>query len=341
MTKKKFNKSKFISAVIFVLLVALVFVFSRSFVSDYIGKGDSEKKVTVTIESGDTTRDVAKELKENGLIDHTFFFRLMSKVLGHDATYKEGTFYMTEDMGYDHIFRKLSGAPDAIGAVKITIPEGFEFRQIADILEENGLVDRERFYEVAQNHDFGYAFLNKLPYRENRLEGYLFPDTYIFDSTSTEESIIDAMLKRFDEIVIYDYEMRAKELDMTLDEIITLASVIEREAKGDSDRDKVSSVFHNRLKSETYPYLESCATVQYILKERKAVLSEADTEIRSPYNTYINPGLPIGPIASPGEASIKAALYPAETDYLFFVLDSKGNHHFSTTYEEHLENMNK
>ena len=149
------------------------------------------------------------------------------------------------------------------------------------------------------------------------------------------------MLARFDEVYHQAYRERAKALSMTDHELITLASIIEREAMGDADRELVAGVFHNRLKSTTYPYLESCATVQYILKERKPVLTVADTKIDSPYNTYRNPGLPSGPIASPGEAAIRAALYPAETDYLFFVLDSTGTHRFASTYAEHQENMRK
>ena len=147
------------------------------------------------------------------------------------------------------------------------------------------------------------------------------------------------MLAQFDK-VYEKYKGRAKEMNMTMDEAVTLASIIEREALGDEDRKLVSSVFHNRMDSSNYPYLQSCATVQYVLKERKPVLSVEDTKIDSPYNTYINKGLPIGPIASPGEKSIEAALYPEETDYLFFVLGSDNKHHFSKTYEEHMQNKN-
>lgn len=337
MAKKK-NKRKS-SLILFLIILALV-VIAAPFGADYIGIG-SEDTISVTIENGATTSLIASTLKENGLISHPFFFRVMSKLSGYDGKYLEGTFFMKDNMSYNEIFKKLSSLPDSIGAVTITIPEGYEFRQIADILEENSLIDRDKFYDLAQNHDFEYSFLKDIPYRENRLEGYLFPDTYVFNSQSTEESIINTMLSRFDEIVTDEYRARAKELGLSLDELITLASVIEREAQGDIDRNNVSSVFHNRLKSTTYPYLESCATVQYILKERKAVLSVADTNIDSPYNTYKNPGLPVGPIASPGEKSIKAALWPADTNYLFFVLDSSGVHRFATTYDEHLANMRK
>ena len=132
---------------------------------------------------------------------------------------------------------------------------------------------------------------------------------------------------------------RADALGMSVHEVITLASIVEREATS-KDRELISSVFHNRLNSKTYPYLESCATVQYILGERKARITIKDTEIDNPYNTYENKGLPPGPIASPGIASIEAALYPSDTDYLFFAVSEDGKHHFSKTYDEHLTHSN-
>lgn len=335
--KKKKRKSQVYILIIIAVFTALT-VFP--FLADYFGAG-KDTSVSVRIENGATTSEIAQTLKENSIINYPFFFRIMSKITGYDGKYLEGVFSVSNNMSYNELFEKLSTLPDSVGAVTITIPEGYEFRQIADILEKNKLINKDKFYDVAQNHDFGFSFLKDIPMRENRLEGYLFPDTYVFDSQSTEVSILNAMLTRFDEIVTPELRTRATQLNMTLDEIITLASVIEREAQGDIDRDNVASVFHNRLKSGTYPYLESCATVQYILKERKAVLSIADTKIDSPYNTYKNPGLPIGPIASPGEKAIKSALYPADTNYLFFVLDSSGVHRFASTYEEHLNNANK
>ena len=164
----------------------------------------------------------------------------------------------------------------------------------------------------------------------------MFPDTYQFTANMSAHDILQVMLNRFDEIYTDKYQARAAELGMTTDEVVTLASVIEREAASPDEARLVSSVFHNRLKSSDYPYLQSCATVQYVLKERKPVLSVADTKIDSPYNTYQNKGLPVGPIASPGKSSLEAALYPADTDYLFFVVGKDGKTVFSKTYEEHL-----
>ncbi len=333
--KKKKNK---IATVFGLILAIAIVLYVGAIVSDYYGKigGDA---VTVEIAAGSGTQEIAMALKEKGVIGYPFWFRVASKLGGHDGSYQQGLFSLRKDAGYKAVFKGLKNPKNEL--VRVTIPEGYELRQIADKLEESGLVDRKRFFQAIERGNFDYWFLKNLPKRDNRLEGYLFPDTYFFLKGDSEENIINMMLNRFNEVFTETFKERAKELSMSVDEIITLASVIEREAMGDVDRDKVASVFHNRLKNSQYPYLESCATVQYILKERKAVLSVADTKIDSPYNTYQNPGLPAGPIASPGKASIKAALYPAKTDYLFFVLDSSGVHRFAKTFAEHQQNMRK
>lgn len=341
--KKQKRKGLFLP----LLLVAAVVVGGSVLMRDYSGSGSSlsaENSREVVVEAGASTAQIAEELKNKGVIRYPFFFRVVSRLGRHDSHYKQGTFLLSESAGYPTIFRSLSNpANGQVNTVRVTIPEGFEFRQIADRLAESGLVNREAFCATAENASFEYDFLQNLPKRENRLEGYLFPDTYLFvKGTDTEKTILDAMLARFEEMVYTpNNRARAKELGMSMDEVVTLASVVEREAMGDADRKNVSSVFHNRLKSKEYPCLQSCATVQYILKERKKVLSVADTKIDSPYNTYRNPGLPVGPIASPGAASVEAALYPNKTEYLFFVLGSDGVHHFSKTYEEHLANEKK
>lgn len=334
--KAKKNKGRFFGCLIAVALV----LYAVTVVCDITGVSGGQM-TGITIEAGSGTADIAQILKQNGVIRHPTWFRLFSLWGNHDGTYQQGSFALRQKSGYAAIIQTLQSPPNQTDSVRVTIPEGFELRQIADRLEEAGLIDRKVFYNLVENGSFDYDFIKTLPKRENRLEGYLFPDTYLFRTDEGEEAIINTMLARFDEMYSAELRTRAKALSMTDDEVITLASVIEREAQGDADRDLVSSVFHNRLKSSEYPYLQSCATVQYILKERKAVLSVADTKIESPYNTYVNPGLPAGPIASPGLASIRAALYPAESDYLFFVLDSSGTHRFAKTYAEHQENMKK
>ena len=343
------KKKGCLGSVLSLVVVVVAIVLGGRFIKDYMGDWDFFQPSVVdirevTVPSGASTAMIASELAKQGVIRYPTFFRIASKLGGHDATYKQGTFAIEAHAGYRAIFDILSNpAKGHANSISVTIPEGLEFRQIAERLSETGLVNKDAFYQAAASGEFDYDFLRQLPQRENRLEGYLFPDTYSFvKGSDTEKTIINTMLARFEEVVYTEKNiMRAKELGMTMDEVVTLASIIEREALGDSDRKDVSSVFHNRLKSREFPYLQSCATVQYVLKERKAVLSEADTKIDSPYNTYRYKGLPVGPIASPGAASVEAALYPNKTEYLFFSLASDGVHHFSKTYEEHLVNMKK
>ena len=333
--RKKKNLGFFFAAVVCIFMAVAV-VLSGFFYVDYRGKHVPGKMI-ITIPEGAGTEKIAGILKEKKLIHSEFFFKVMSRIQGHDGKYQYGKFEVNKSGGYEYLFDKLTQSGDVLESVKVTIPEGYEIYKVADLLEEKGLIDKDKFYYLIDHGDFDYDFVKDIPQREMRLEGYLFPDTYYF-VPGDEEGIINEMLGRFEE-VYGKYEDDLSKTGMTMDEIITLASIIEREA-GSADKKMVSSVFHNRLESADYPYLQSCATVQYVLRERKPVLSYDDTQIDSPYNTYINKGLPVGPIASPGEESIEAALNPDVTNYYFFVLGSDGKHHFSETYNEHLNNKN-
>jgi UPF0755 protein len=242
-------------------------------------------------------------------------------------------------MSVEQIVNKLAAGNAEVNSKRFTIPEGFELRQIAERLESEGLVNKDEFYAAIDKSKFDYAFVKDIPNRDNKLEGYLFPDTYDVFKNATEEEIINKMLNRFDQVFTEEYRQRAKELNMSYDQVITLASIIEREAKLDKERKIISAVFHNRLKKNIK--LQSCATVQYLLKEQKEVLTYKDLEVDSPYNTYKYAGLPKGPIASPGAKSIEAALYPDKVDYLYFVANKDGSHIFTKTYQEHLNAQNK
>ncbi|MDF2673718.1 MAG: mltG, partial [Clostridiales bacterium] len=207
---------------------------------------------------------------------------------------------------------------------------------------DKGLIAKEEvFINEAQNGEFEYDFLKGIPEdRPNRLEGYLFPDTYEFKSGTTEHEIIDKMLGRFQEI--FDEEISGKLGDRRLDDLIIMASIVEREAKVESERPIIAAVFYNRLKIDMQ--LQSCATIQYILGTNKERLLYEDLEIESPYNTYLNSGLPLGPICSPGRDSLVAALEPADVDYLYFVLkkyDGDGSHNFARNYNDFLKYKNQ
>ena len=241
---------------------------------------------------------------------------------------------------YDIIDELVKGAKNE-NVVQFTIPEGYEIRQIADKLSEQGLVDKDRFLELVSDKKYfedKYLFLKELEEGQG-LEGFLFPSTYEVYIDATEEEIIDKMLSLFYEV----YEQNIKEgmgkYKLNLNELVTLASIIEREGKLDEERELISAVFHNRLNQGML--LQSCATVQYALGERKERLSDKDTQIQSVFNTYIHEGLPPYPIASPGKASLVAAINPADVDYLFYFALQDGSHVFTRTYNEHLRLQNE
>ncbi len=299
----------------------------------------SDQKVSFTIPEGASMGEVCDILEDADLISNKLLFRAFFAITA-TGDVKPGEYTANTYYDYRTTTKLITRRGGAKETVKVTIPEGYETRQIVDLLVKKGVGDKEHIEEVLKNADFDYAFVKKLKKGDvNRLEGYLYPDTYEFYVNGDPKSAINKLLANFNNKFTDAYAARAKDLGLSTHEVITLASIIEREATGE-DRKLVSSVFHNRLDSKTYPYLESCATVQYILGERKARLTIADTEIDSPYNTYENRGLPPGPIASPGLASIEAALYPADTEYLFFAVDETGKHAFSKTYEEHIKNAN-
>ncbi len=320
------------AAVFFVLLWGIFAVWD--IFGMYPGAG---KQVMVNIPQGSSVRDISRILKDEGVIKHPLIFRVYEK-LGADNVFQQGGHRVGKAQSYGGIIKKLTSAPEVgvYETVSVLIPEGYEARMIAQKLAELGLVDEKRFMEELDGGSFDFDFVDKIQRSENRLEGYLFPATYELIVGESEHDIINRMLNAFEARIVPLYE--AADTNLTLDQIVTMASIVEREAANDSERGKVASVFYNRLKKDM-PF-GSCATVQYIIKERKDVLSNSDTKIKSPYNTYINKGLPVGPIASPGESSVKAALYPEDTDYLYFAARADGSENvFTRTGEEHLETV--
>jgi UPF0755 protein len=212
---------------------------------------------------------------------------------------------------------------------QVTIPEGLAGQQIAELLADRGLVDRDRFVSLLRDRET----LGRFGLEGESLEGYLFPDTYRVVKGLNEEAIAQRMVRRFQEMFGPEEQARARELQMTVPEVVTLASLIEREAHVPEERPLISSVFHNRLR-RGMP-LQSDPTVMYALSRFSGRLTKANLQAPSPYNTYLRQGLPPGPIANPGRASIMAALYPASSRYLYFVSKNDGTHAFSTTLREH------
>ncbi len=318
-------KKGILFALIGILLLTGIFV-CRDFT------GSPGETVTIVIPEGSTAAEIVSLLKENKVIS---FSPLFSRYIRNDAqNLKAGVHVFTKKMGYRDTLAELMRNVPMENAIAVTIPEGYEVREIAVLLESAGVCSSDAFLSACENAKNTFSFLPD----DGNVEGYLFPATYEFLPDTAGAVVVNTMVETFrDKLFTEENRKAAQMLSMDFHEVLTLASIIEREAAKAEERDVVSSVFHNRLKNNMH--LESCATVQYILKERKKVLSVSDTKIQSPYNTYQNAGLPPAPIACPGEASVKAALHPAKTDYLFFVADGNGGHIFSKTYAEHIREM--
>ena len=333
--RSRFGLWKLFRLAILVIIV-VVCVVGCSIVKDMKKIGISTD-VTLDIPEGAGSAVVAQLLHDNGVIEHPFAFRLLSKVGGFDGQYMPGQITIHTNMGYNDILETI--VVSERNTVKVIIPEGYNVKQIAETFNNAGICSTDEFYAALDVSLYDYRFLNDLPARDNRLEGYLFPATYEFNPGTPATEVVNTMLKSFDAVFTDEYYKRAEEVNVTVDEVVTMASIVERETNAEGERAKVAGVFYNRINSNMP--LQSCATVQYILGENKPVLSESDTKIDSPYNTYKNTGLPIGPIASPGEECIKAALWPEKTDAFYFLLGTDGTHIFSKTYEEHLKAMNE
>lgn len=349
--KTKKRKNIFLKLLIYLLFFSVVFIVSGTISYNFMT--DKEKlpvnEITKKIESGTTveieipfnssTDDIAKILEEKDIIKYPRIFKYLSFFNGHEGNYRSGRHLISKELTYDEIMRILSQNPIS---TNITIPEGKNFTETVDILLTNNLINKEDFIETASTESFNYKFLEDVPEREFPLEGYLFPDTYFFDPSSSSKTVIRRFLDNFNVKFTPEFYRRTEDLGMTVDEVITLASIIEKETKISEEKEIVSSVFHNRLKSQdpSLKKLQSCATIQYILLERdgkvKEELTYEDTSIEHSYNTYLHEGLPPGPLCSPGLDSIIAALYPnEESDYMFFVAKGDGSHEFSRTNAEH------
>lgn len=327
--KQLFYDRKNRRSIIICVIAAAVLIFGiciANTISDVTGVNIKES-VTVDIPKGSGLSAASKSLGKAKAVKHTVIFRMMAK----GAAIQPGELTVKPDMSYKEIIALLE-MPNR-DTKKVVIPEGYEARQIIDAFVDAG-VDRDEMISAINSRDYDFDFIKEIPERENPLEGYLFPDTYHITESDSAHDIVNMMLAEFDKHYDKAFRAQMQGLGMSMDEIVTLASVIERETSANDERGKVAGVFYNRLAKNMK--LQSCATVQYILKERKANLSVEDTKINSPYNTYQNSGLPIGPIASPGEECILAALYPEDTDALYFVMGKDGKHIFSKTYEEHL-----
>jgi len=298
-----------------------------------------------SIRAGENGATVAARLERLGVVSDAELFRLLLRYWGVDAQIEAGDYVLRKDMTMSQVARELQHG--RLRATTVTIREGLRAEEVAQLLAAEGLVDQEEFILLVRDDAFHYDFLRDRPADAPRtLEGFLFPDTYQFPVNITTTSVIDVMLQNFDRRVTI--EMRQQALDNGLDlfQALTLASIVEREAVVPEERPIIASVYLNRLRLGMY--LEADPTVQYAKgydsesgRWWPSLSLEELREVESPFNTFTHPGLPPGPICSPGLASIEAVLNPAQTDYLFFHATGDGSHAFAETFEEHLENQSR
>ncbi|MFC1513586.1 endolytic transglycosylase MltG [candidate division KSB1 bacterium] len=284
---------------------------------------------TIVINKGSSLSRVADQLYSEELIRNKRFFIWTANLLGMESRIKAGKYLILANLSNSDIIEQLVKG-DVIQD-KVTLIEGQTARIYASILSQTLEVDSTRFMDIV----FDENITRKLGIDATNLEGYLFPNTYNFTWGVTEMDIVETLVSEFKKNVSDSVIAGAESLNMTLHEIVTLASIIEGEAVIDDERSMISSVYHNRL--EKNMKLEADPTIQYIIPDGPRQLTNKDLQIDSPYNTYLNQGLPPGPINNPGLKSLMAAAYPATSSYLFFVAIGEGKHAFSRTYSEHLK----
>ncbi len=319
-----------IGSLLLIFLIAVVGLVAVNHLESPVDSKDEEMYL-IEIPSGFGVTQIASLLEKEGLIRNGFFFRIYSRVNQYEGKMKEGEYLISPSMSTSEIIDKIVRGD--VLTYQFTIPEGYTVQQIAELLDRKGFADKQQFLIAAREINFDLPFPYKLPQVKEPLEGYLFPDTYSYAKDMDETDLILVMLNEFEKLITSEIKDRAQELGYSMQEVITIASLIEREAQLADERRIISSVIHNRL--DIGMRLGLCASVMYVLPEPKDSLTYADLEIDSPYNTYRNDGLPPGPIASPGRESILAALYPDDTSYYYFVARGDGSHVFTRTLAEH------
>ena len=338
-------------------LLWLIFVFVTSAILAGVGwllANDlcafNKDPVTATIEvtKDDNLNTIATKLKDEGLIEYKWFFKLFGRVRHAGDKIGIGTYELNTDMDYNALIQGMSNKNATINAdtVRVSIPEGYSVRQIVSLLAKYGVNTEEALLDAAENGSFDYSFLDSGKTGIARLEGYLFPDTYDFFVNEDPTHAICRLLDNFSGRMDEDLMAQVEESGYSLNQILIVASLIEKETDG-TDRANIASVIYNRLNNvgETYHKLEIDASVIYGLGYAKGEnysgpLTQADLEKDTPYNLRMHEGLPPTPICNPGLASIRAALEPADTNYYFYALGKDKVHHFFHTYAEHLSFVN-
>ena len=295
------------------------------------------ENIIITVEPGMTNADIATLLQNKKMINSPVFFRLQSKFARMERSLQAGEYEIVSGMSNWEIIDLFSKGQ--VRHKTLTIPEGFTIEQIAKKIEDSGLGSAEEYKKAAKD----YAPYSYMETSNNNVifkaEGFVYPSTYYLSPGSSEKEILAIMVKEFDTQLTEDIRQKAKDKNMSVRDLVNLASLVEKEAVFPEERPVIAGVFLKRLQIQMP--LQSDTTIQYILGVQKKEISIADTKIDSPYNTYLYAELPPGPIASPSISTINAVLDPKPTNYLYFVADLEGHHHFTETYQDHLKEIER
>ena len=301
---------------------------------DVLGFGAEDEQVNVTVRPGFTMEEVTDMLYEAGLIRYRWLFNLFADYSEAEARISPGHYILNKNYDYRALVQGMTARAGIREERTVTIPEGFTLAQIFTLLGDYGITPAADLWEAAANHNFNFHFLDEETLGDElRLEGFLFPETYNFFMGSTPQQAINRMLREFNRRFTEEMIERAEAMGMSVRDIIIIASIIERETGSHEESPRIAAVIYNRLNNpDTFPRLEIDATIHYAIAGTGQTFS---TSLDSPFNTYLHPGLPPGPISNPGMDSIRAALYPDSTDEFFYALNLEGTHNFFRTYAEH------
>ncbi|MGN1014065.1 MAG: endolytic transglycosylase MltG [Butyricicoccus sp.] len=342
--QKPRNRHPILGTLLYLVLILMVsgILASSAIVlsNDLFALAKPDKEITVTVPEDATVKEVSELLGDSDVVNYAWFFRTFVTFAYRDVRFNPGEYTLNSSMDYREILSTIRISPYT--SVKVTIPEGYTVEQIKSTILEAGLSDEKELTKALKKGEFEYDFLPEdLGSEENRLEGYLFPDTYEFYISDDAESILKKMLDNFEKKITDDSKRKSivsvcEKNDITVRDALIIASMIEKEAASNEEMRDISGVIFNRLNDTTnFPYLNIDATLQYVCGHSGA-LTEEDLKMDSPYNTYTNRGLPPGPICNPGYAALYAAVHPNEHDYYYYVANANGSAHiFTSTLEEH------
>lgn len=334
-----------LNTVSYILLIVglslIVSTFGILVANDVLALVKEGGEVTVDLQKESTPQEVGLLLQEQEIIEYPWAFELFSMLKKVDG-YDPGTYTLDTSMDYNQMISALRDDRTPVAVVNVTIPEGYSLRDICALLVEKDVVKEDAFWEVANNYDFSHYFLEDVPMVENRLEGYLFPDTYEFyannenvNAESHAVDVINKMLNNFGKKYTKAMRNLTEARGLTIADVVTVASLIEKEAQKDSERMTIGGVIYNRLNSDNFPFLQIDASILYVTGHKEALTAE-DLLIDSPYNLYTHSGLPPTAVCNPGVACMMAAIQPENHKYYYYVAKPDGSHIFSRTNEEHI-----